>query len=70
MLALIVNYLASLSDPGATRFAALGACPWLPYLAPLALHWPFIPSLLLDWVQAHDSEKLATSWRILLSVLQ
>jgi hypothetical protein len=24
-------------DPGATRLAALGACPWLSYLAPSAL---------------------------------
>jgi len=23
--------------PGATRFALLSACPWLPYFAPLAL---------------------------------
>jgi len=23
--------------PGATRLALLGACPWLPYFAPLAL---------------------------------
>jgi hypothetical protein len=25
------------SNPGATRFAALRACPWLPYFAPSAL---------------------------------
>ena len=25
------------SQPGATRFAALSACPWLSYSAPLAL---------------------------------
>jgi len=25
-------------DPGATRLAPLGACPWLSYFAPLALH--------------------------------
>jgi len=27
------------SEPGATRLAALGACPWLLYFAPLALQY-------------------------------
>jgi hypothetical protein len=25
--------------PGATRLTLFGACPWLSYSAPLALHW-------------------------------
>jgi len=37
MAALQASLLSGRWWPGATRSASLRACPWLPYLAPLAL---------------------------------
>jgi hypothetical protein len=43
-------------DPGATRLALLGACPWLSYFAPLALHRPDFRLLVQSLVSEESSQ--------------